>query len=273
LSIESNDDEQGLKIAPGAPTISQRLDLISKLRAAGHEVIVGVNPCTPEWLPRPKELLSAIAANGASGIWVERLHLNYKQIANISEVGMAALTPDLIDRIKKKTSHPIDIEFTDRVNDIAHELGLATYTINQHEQTDFFEPFARLYPKRLPTSQEFINHCHKGLKKYDFVTFEFFWKWLSPALPAGRHDVGGYVKAKSTQVIKGIEAEWSNRQTFLELMAFIWCESRLKISPAQLFAFAFAITPEGQYYLDDVGLPMLMFFPDGVDKKYCVIGD
>lgn len=271
LSIDHNDDDAGLKIAPGAPRISQRLDLIADLKAAGHEVVVGVNPAVPEWIPRPKELLSAIAANGATGVWIERLHLNHKQAAQLNSREKAALTPEVISRAMKKRSHLIDSAFCDELTELAHEAGLATYTMNQGEATAYHAPFERCYPKRYPILQGFVNYCHENLEQYDLVEFELFWDWIRPQLPEGRLPIGQYVVSKSTYIINS--AEWSNNQTFLELLAWIWCEPRAKTSPVNLFCFAYAVDAEQNHYLDEHGLPVLVFFPNGVDKYFCVIED
>jgi DNA repair photolyase len=271
ISIDHNDDDAGLRIAPGAPKISQRLDLIAELKAAGHEVVVGVNPAVPEWIPRPKELLSAIASNGATGVWIERLHFNHKQEAQLNEREKLALTSEVIARAKKKKSHPIDSSFCDELTYLAVEVGLAAYTMNQGDATAYHAPFARCYPKRYPILQEFVNLCHKTLEAYSIVEFEMFWDWISPQLPEGRLPIGQYVTSKSTYIVN--PAEWSDRQTFLELLSWIWCEPRAKTSPVNLFCFAYAVNEAGDYIVDEYGLPVLIFFPNGVDQYFCVIED
>ena len=47
ITIESDQDEVVKRIAPGAPSIAERFELIALLRSKGHPVVVGWNPCVP----------------------------------------------------------------------------------------------------------------------------------------------------------------------------------------------------------------------------------
>ena len=55
VTITTMDDAVSRIIEPGAPVTSQRIKFIKSLIANGHNVSVGINPLTREWLP-PKQL-------------------------------------------------------------------------------------------------------------------------------------------------------------------------------------------------------------------------
>jgi len=108
VSITMMNDTLRRKIEPGAPSIDSRFELITRLVEAGHYVVVGLNPCVPEWLPDPGPLLERVRAAGAWGVWVERLHLNHDQITNLTPKEKEAISQPIIDRAKKRRTSPTD---------------------------------------------------------------------------------------------------------------------------------------------------------------------
>jgi DNA repair photolyase len=265
ISISFNEDDLRAKIEPGAPSVGDRLRLIETLRAHGHSVVVGINPCVPEWLPRPQELIQQIAAAGAEGVWVQSLHLSSSQEKQLSPREREALTQALIDRAKKRTCDPKDSDHLNLVSDLAAAQGLEVYTMGQNRRSDFFEIYRRHYPKTFPVLQDFVNLCHdEGLEKGAIVTFEDFYELMSPFLPEGVLQVGHYLGATAHNVIRDIP-NWSNKFTYDALLAMLWDEPRYNLSPAQTQAFSYALASgeDGNALItSESELPCLTFNPE-----------
>ncbi|HIK40400.1 radical SAM protein [Thermoleptolyngbya sp. M55_K2018_002] len=265
ISIAFNDDDLRAKIELGAPSLGDRLRLIETLREHGHSVVVGINPCVPEWLPRPLELVRQIKAAGAEGAWVQCLHLSSSQEKQLKPRERESLTQALIDRAKKKQYDPADLECFKTVRSLCQENGLEVYSSGQGCRSGFWEIYRRHYPKTFPTMQDFINLCHdEGLEKGAIVTFDDFHELMSPFLPEGELSVGHYLGATAHNVIRDIP-NWTNRFTYDALLAMIWDEPRYKLSPARCEALSYALA-EGEdgnaLIVDENGMPCMAFNPE-----------
>lgn len=277
ISIALNDEDLRAKIEPGAPSLRDRLKLIETLRTHGHSVVVGINPCVPEWLPRPQELIQQIAAAGAEGVWVQALHLSSSQEKQLKPREREALGEEIIARAKKRPYHAIDMAHVDAVRAIAREHGLEVFSAGQGDRSDFFEIYRRHYPKTFPIMQDLVNLCHdEGLEKGALVTFADFCELMLPFLPEGIFQVGSYLGATGHNVIREIPG-WTNRFSYDALLRMIWDEPRFNLSPSQNKAFSYAVATDaagGLLITDEEGLPVLAFTPDpkGWGDFYEIVG-
>lgn len=267
ISITFNDSSAAKVVEPGAPSIEERLDLCAKLRDAGHVVNVGINPCVPEWIPRPEELVKNLASVGVHGVWIEMLHFSRNRKDNLSDRGMQALTPELVDRALDKKNREGDREFIDRVAEMCREHGMHPYTMNQHEPSGIFEEYDDVFEFTFPVIQDLVNDCHDQLEDGDIITLSEYLEYFLPVLPEGRHSIGRYIASKSRAAVKAIgKASFTNNMTFKELLTYSWDIPKIGFSPFNNFAFAYATKDSDIVVDEEMGAPVMVFCKNGTTE-------
>lgn len=262
LSIAMWDDRRRKGIEPGAPAIQSRLELITKLRDKGHEVVIGVNPYEADWFAPGEEerLLQEFADRGVWGIWCESLHLNKNQLGRIPEKGQTAIGSVVIDNALKKQQNPDKVRELENFRAIAIAKGLEVHTIGQGHHSRFWEPFERCYPKLFPTNQSFINYCHEiNLEDYSLVSLRDYCEFMLPQLPGGLNRIGDYVRVAVKDMRTTRALMDSRYQTFYDILRMGWIEPNCRYNLTQWWCFAYA-TFDGKPIVDDQdGFPMLVF--------------
>jgi DNA repair photolyase len=263
ITIESDQDELVKKIAPGAPSITERLELIALLRSKGHQVVVGWNPCVPEWCKDEEAQLDRLKAAGVHGVWLQELHLNSNQTRKLKPKEIEALDPKLIKRASGKKADPTDVDYVNWVADEACERGLNPFVMNQCRRSDFFAPFHECYEKTFPTMQDFVNACCDYLEPGAILTVDDFVDWLSPSMPAGAHQTGHYICSTNYNLCMTIANEdgekWDHKKTYADILRMAWQDSRIKFSPGRNLGLQYAVTPEGEDWVDENGYPVLVW--------------
>lgn len=273
ISVSFWDDDLRRKIEPGAPTLDSRFELMRQLTQRGHHVTLGLNPIVPEWLANPTPVLKAARDAGATGAWIETLHLNRDQEANLTDRERKVLTQPLIDRGKKRVKSSVDLGAFFQAREIAQRVGLETFSIGQPNRSEYFAPYRKCYPKTFPTMQDFINSCHDKVRPlYDVIPFSAFADFMAPDLPQGVLDIGHYIGATAHNVYQDMKI--SNLMTYRQLLEIIWKEKRTKQCPARMPCFAFAGQEEDDGWIeltDDGELPYLVFSKQNLDGYYVEI--
>lgn len=277
ISIASLSEEYRAKVEPGAPSIQHRLDLISKLREQGHEVVVGINPCVPEWNDKPEQLCREISDRGAWGVWVEALHLSRDQRNQLTEREKTNLTEEIIIRSGQRGGiHPIDDEHCEITKKIAVDMGLQPFSIGQAIPSRFFDVYHACYEKTFPTQQDFLNACCETLEEGDLILFEDWLGFMSPYLPEGVMGVGHYLGATSRKFVTSQKGKWSNYMSYPDLLKMIWANDTISFSPVNHDCFSYATAKDGNESVtltDDDGLPILIFSKNGWNHYYVDVDD
>lgn len=262
VSISQNDDALRKKLEPGAPDLESRYRLIEKLTAAGHHVSLGLNPVVPEWLPDPRAVLQRAKDCGATGAWIETLHLNPKQVSNMPPRSRAAVGEELIARAQKRRPSPLDIEAKTIARAEAVDMGLEVFSVGQPNASEYFAPYREVYAKTFPVLQDFINACHDE-QPQAVIPFEEFWSFFDD-LPEGLFNIGHYLGSKAHDLMKGV----SNWMTYRQLVAMIYAEQKIPQCPVNTGTLAFAAfaVPGGfidfwERLVDEHELPYLVWTP------------
>lgn len=258
ISIPYLSEDLRQRLEPGAPPIEERLDLIRTLRTLGHSVNVGINPLVPEWQPDPAPLIEAIAAAGAWGVWVERLHLNRKQVSRMSAGEQEHMGTAVLQRAQQYKSSQLDLDHFHLTRATAVAAGLEIYSHGQPNPSRFWVPFERQYPQRFPTLQGWINHLNQHGQKV--ASFDDFAAYMTPRLPDGELPLGYYLGATSRDIFR--RRTVPRTMTYKDLLALIWADPRTKYSLVRSPAFAFVREGDRQA-VDDGGRPWLAYSRQG----------
>lgn len=271
ISITMLDDAIRKRIEPGAPSIPSRLELIEKLVDNGHRVTILLNPLVPEWCPSEdvEQLLAKCRDRGAEGVWIQVLHLNRDQAANLSDRERKAITEPIIKRALGKAAKIDDTAFYE-AREIAKSVGLEVFSIGQPDASKYFQPFRDLYPKVLPTLQDLLNACHADrMTPENLMSFESFATFFEGGLPAGEHLLNYYLGSTARAVVK--DTPITGRRPWRDLLRVIYSDLRCKSNPTICPAFAFwGKRSEGGWKtcVDKNDLPLLMFNPDEFPEVY-----
>jgi len=269
VTISSLSEQVRQSVEPGAPTIAARLALIEQVVAAGHQVVVGVNPCVPEWLEDPKSLMLALAQRGARGAWIERLHLYYAQTKEMKGWQREALGGTVIGKAQQRRPDPLEFDFIMAVREIAEDAGLQVYSVGQPTRSEFARPWEDLYKKTFPTAQGFVNQCYDKGWIERLISFDDFADYFVERLPAGRFPIDSFLGSVAHNL-------WRTHKippqlTFRELLGIIWSEPRSRNCPARMPCFAYAGREDGDgwvQYVDEKEMPYLVFSPEGFEGYY-----
>lgn len=267
ISITTTNNKLQRQIEPGSPRIEEKLKLIEKLIRLGHSVVVGINPAVPEWLPNPMPLLIELKKVGVWGVWVERLHLNYKQIKNMSPSEQVALGPELLKRARKRIISPQDFEQFKLVRYLAKLCGLEIYSVGQPNYSRFFEPWRVHYKKTFPVFQDFINTLTNHTPN-NLISFNEFETFTASQLPVGKLALAHYLGATSRDVFK--RRKIPHKMTFTDLLKIIWQDPKTKYSLVKSPGFAYATLghPPKHILLQGVHkMPLMCYNKDGF-KNY-----
>lgn len=261
LSIPMLNDEIRKTIEPAAPSIPSRLELIDKLRAKGHPVVVGVNPTFSEWLPGNDsiELVNVLAAKGVHGIWVNPLHFNTRQVQRMPDkdkarIGETAISKGLKNaRVLQKDC----LEFITNMTNYALSKGLCVEGLFACHENHFFQPYYNVYgDKTFPTTYNFINWCYKNKKDNEQVFYSEFEALMMKGLPAGKHNISPYMRCMSAKLDDEIRKTDGYKQTFQYLLDLCWNDHRMKRMMDRFWTFAYSVNDkagEVEYNRDTEG--------------------
>lgn len=276
ISVNTATDDLRAQLEPMAPTIQSRFALMERLVSLGHRVVLGLNPLVPEWMPDPAVVLRQAAAAGASGVWMEPLHLNSKQLGAMPEADRDTLGPKVIARARKRTATMEETNLFGRARDVARSLGLAVYTQGQSEPTEFFRPYFDTYPRLFPILSTWVNALFAEGKAATerLIGFEEFAAAMLPSLPHGVLPIDSYLGSTAHDLWH--KRKIAPRMTYAELLEILWCEPSVSRSPARLPVLSYACEPtavetEVVQLVDDAGRPYMMFSPDGFEFAHTVV--
>lgn len=270
VSITMNDDDIRRRVEPGAPTIASRLALVEQLTSLGHRVVIGMNPLVREWMPAPVEMLLDIKQRGAEGVWIEGIHLNTDQIANLSDRERDAIGWDILVRARRRKCLPDDSDFFDDTRSAVTDMGMQVYSMGQPNRSDFFQPWRETYGPLYPIMQDLVNWCHdQGKQPGQPVTFWDMWTLFKGKLPKGLLPIGQYVGSVARNAWK--DHGLTNQLSYEYMLGIVWEDPRIKGCPARMPSFSYMSRREGRdsyHEYDEEGMPLLTFNPEGTLKYW-----
>jgi len=179
ISISQYNDELRRKLEPGAPTITSRYELIVKLLERGQKISVGINPLVEEWMPEWEfeALCENLKEVGVKNVWIENIHLNKKQISNMTEKERCNVGSNILNSSTKRN------KVTPSYFIYAHNHltlnGFNVFTMNQPFRSSYFDEEHSVYKgKTLKTNQDFINHCFDNYSEPIEINFDQYYEFM-----------------------------------------------------------------------------------------------
>ena len=291
ISVTTLLDDRRKSIEPGASAIPDRLQFIQDARAAGHRVLVGINPVIPDNIPDPEALIGELKRRGVEGIWVQGLHLSANKQQNLGLYGKKALGEEVLEAAKKPLEWSECLDTIEAIRVAADRAAMPHYDSQQGGTTSYFDPYRETYRRTFPLMQDFVNYCHQNKAAGDLIYWQEFVGFFEDKLPRGYWSLREHLCAIAHRMsligleipqqmtyggveafhVQDIVARQKRDRTPLLLEIWKWKETI--ICPANVECFAWIGSWETQkggskgwtQYLDDDGLPILRFCPDGSD--------
>jgi DNA repair photolyase len=262
ITIETDSNERAKSVAPGAPNIDQRFELIELLKSRGHHVIVGVNPSVPEWFTDVRAFLQRIQDAGVWGIWTMEMHLNSNQYRRLSKRAWESMGEDVIAKAKIKDPERNDFSFAEHLNDVAVEIGLQPFSVGQARYSDIWRPFKQCYEHLFPTVQDWQNQ-YMGMPEGTVIKRNDYVDWFVERLPKGVYQLGHYVCSMNYSLCmkkaKEDGVKWNHNMNFRRLIGMAWDDTRITFSPGSLFGMGYAVDVDGTPYWDESGHAYLVW--------------
>jgi len=262
ITIETDDDVLAKGIAPGAPNISERFELIDLVRSKGHPVVIGWNPAVKKWIRDEDAHIQRLQKAGVHGVWIQELHFSRTQNRNLKPKDIEILTPELITRSTQKKTEQADIDYVEHLAEKVLTYGIQPFIMFQSRKSSFFDVYHNSYEKTFPVIQDVVNTCHDLFSPGTIFAVEDF-LGLAEDMPKGTHQLGHYICSTNYSLCKKIAEEqgspWNHKMSYKELLALAWKDSRVKFSPGRNLGFQYAITPEKEDWADENGYPFLVW--------------
>jgi DNA repair photolyase len=191
ISISFWDDEKRKKIEPAAPSISERLELVKELKQQGHDVIIGINPLCPDWLPESEfeSLLEKLQELNIKNLWISSLHLNSQQIASMPDYDRAKYSQELLNDAKSKNqTRLLDYLELCCLKAKKNNFSVLSITLGMHDPI-FQNAHNLLGSSLIPTFSDFKNNLIETYSKtliesqeeeikYIAFDFDLLWDYL-----------------------------------------------------------------------------------------------
>lgn len=240
VSITHTDDAIRKLVEPGAPSIERRWELVDKLHALGHSVLIAVNPYAKQWVDNDV-MLKRLEAHKPAGIVLQLLHLNSKQIANMSAKEIANMGPEVMTYSRKRNDDPAQIEAMEALHDGATSLGIRVKNYNQPSKINTAGQIYRdVYGDAVfRDRQGFIEWCRANKADFDTVTFKqyetYFFEGF-PFDPRERFPIRSYLTSQSKEMREGVHVP--SQLSFRDVLRTQWNmpEARSLMTRAACFA-------------------------------------
>lgn len=277
ISIPMLNDDIRKQVEPGAPSIESRLKLIDKAKAAGHHVLVGINPTIEDFLPGndSRLLLDILKAKGVHGVWLAAMHFNSRQLTVMpakdrEKIGEVIIKKGLANSRKLQQDC---FDFIDGIREYALKIGLWVEGLYDGDRNEFFSPFYDAYEKTFPTIHAFINWCHDNKGENEPVYYHEFEKMMLPHFIPGKHNVSPYMRCMSQKFDDEIRDTLGYKQSFQFLLKSCWNEPRMKRTLERYWSFAISVkyeSAEMEINLDEEGNMIYHFNKSQYDEDFFI---
>lgn len=175
ISFTSDQPETIRKAEPGAPTHVHRMELAKAAKAAGHHVVIGLNPFYPPWWDNFEGFANWLAVNGFNHVWFGEMHLNQMQKLNIREKAMADFKQVIeFASLKKRNDPGVGV-----ARHVLNANGVNVFSGASSSYGDFWDPYFELGFPFFPTLDEFFTQL-RGMGKVVGFSFDVFNDFADP---------------------------------------------------------------------------------------------
>jgi DNA repair photolyase len=262
ITVTTLRDDIAAVLEPGAPPPSERLRIAKDLHRRGYLVLVAVNPCAEQWMPRNEfeTLVFELKAAGMLHMVIEPLDMSRSRIRILSpnrrlRIGEDVLADCISGRVR---------QYVKESRQYLIEAGMVICKKGMPFRTSIFDDIKNRLGKTMPNHQDFINYCFDS--KGDgggVVTFAEFDQVIRGGR-GGVFDMAFQGCAIRDYLLRAGFVSWKENRhvpTHRDLLRIVWNDPRHRISIQNHLL----ITPTDQK--DEEGNVVLYFSRTPTKKK------
>ena len=266
LSINQDNEDRRKAIEPGGTTIAGRVKLCERLAKRGDVIHFAVNPYVPEWWDDFPAFAQAMRDAGATGTYIQRLHLNSRQVHNMTNKEKTAMGPAAMKQAGNFKNYDFQL-IRDAVS-VLRSAGFSQVTApDLSEYSELNRDDMAVYGKAFPTNTDLVDWAASSLpSERPVFSFAQYRDFFASRLPRGRFHLHDYLGATARQFFL---THTFSSGSFSDLLQIIWDNPEMGRSPSNLPCFAFAgeDTPEKVVYYDSENHPLLVYSSAGFPAK------
>lgn len=230
ITITTIRDEISRVIEPGAPPASERLRIAKDLHRCGYMVMVAVNPCTEQWIPRNdlEALVADLKESGIRHVVIEMLDMSRARIKAISQARKDRMGKTALEDCRTGRTRFYVRECTEYL--VSH--GMSVCKKGMPFRSTFFDDVKLAIGKTMPVHQDFVNYCFDNHAGGSVVTFAEFDAVIRGSR-GGVFEAAFEGSAIRDYLLRAGFVSWKANQkvpTHLELLRIVWNDPRHRIS-------------------------------------------
>jgi hypothetical protein len=250
ITVTTIRDEISRVLEPNAPLPSERLRIAKDLHRRGYLVLIAVNPCAEQWMPREdlEALCVQLKASGIRHVVIEMLDMSRNRLkilpkSRIDRMGAAALEDCRTGRVRG---------YVRECTEYLIKAGMSVCKKGMPFRTSIFDDIKARLGKTMPVMQDFVNYCIDN-RKDGPVTFAEFDKVIRQGR-GGVFDVSISGSSIRDYLLRAGFVSWKANQhvpTHRDLLRIVWNDPRHRISIQKhcLFRLTDKKDPEGNAVL------------------------
>lgn len=263
ISVTSDDDKLIAQIEPGAPRYEDRWKLIRAAKAAGHQVVLGINPLVTDWWRDFDAFIDRMREAGVRHVWAGQLHLSRFQID-----AMPAKTKDrMIEWVEygKLRNKPDDLVIDDYLKRLIRS-GVNVTEGDASTCLGFYDEYASFGRPIMPTIDSLFMELRS---KNDGGPVAFSLTWFDKfanRLPRLKSSGFGDYLVSFARSIRNTKAK-ADAKSFRDVHKWYWRVDEFP-TPLRIGNFSYLVDTDGeQLNGDHDGEPMFVWHIDAHDKE------
>jgi hypothetical protein len=261
ISLTSDDDKLISQIEPGAPRYEERWQLIRAAKAAGHQVVLGINPLVTDWWRDFDALVERMRECGVKHVWAGQLHLSRFQID--------AMPPKTKDRMVEWVQYgmlrkkPDDLVIDDYLKRLIRS-GVNVTEGDASTCLGFYDEYASFGRPIMPTIDSLFARL-RAENDGGPVAFSLSWfDAFANRLPKLWTSAFGDYLMPFARSIRNTKAK-ASAKSFRDVHSWYWRVAEFP-TPLSLGNFSFLVDVDGERLVGDQdGEPMLVWHIDAHD--------
>lgn len=251
ITVTTIRDDISSVLEPNAPLPAERLQIAKDLHRRGYLVLIAVNPCAEQWIPRAdlETLCRELKKAGIRHVCIEMLDMSRNRIKVLTQsrkdrMGSAVLEDCRTGRVRM---------YVRECTEYLIKAGMVVCKKGMPFKTTFFDDIKKRLGKTMPVHQDFVNYCFDNHAGGSAVAFDEF----DRVIRGGRGGVFEMATDRSAfrdYLLRAGFISWKANQkvpTMRDLLRIVWNDPRHRIAIQKhcLFKITDKRDPEGNAVL------------------------
>ncbi|TDX83960.1 radical SAM protein [Epilithonimonas xixisoli] len=269
VSVPYSDDEVRKIFEPNAPSLDERFEMVKEL-VKKHKVMIGINPFDAKFSDDHKAIIDKYSEIGVKHFWINRFHLNYKQQSNLTDSQKEIFGPEFLKQAASKDINPETVKLYIALRDYAKEKDCEIIGTPSGHYESWFDDFYSIYPKTMPTQNDFFKWCEENKSEGDTISFDEFFDFFAPLIPDWETDISKFIYNKSN-----LDDKTFMKKTRLKNILHVYWDSKAGLNLAKNYPvfswFKVQTEKKLDWAKDGNGDRLLIYHPNNYNTKEFLI--